>query len=95
MWLTAGAGSSHIGASGLVFGWLCYLLLRGVYSRQPGQLALGLLLLLLYGGLLWGVLPGQPGISWQGHLFGAIGGWLAARRFGRADRWSGRSPGWP
>ena len=95
VWLTGGTGSLHVGASVLVFGWLCYLLLRGVYSRQPGQLALGLLLLLLYGGLLWGVLPGQPGISWQGHLFGAIGGWLAARRFGRADRLSGRSPGWP
>jgi membrane associated rhomboid family serine protease len=95
VWLTGGDGSVHIGASVLVFGWLCYLLLRGVFSRQPGQLALGVLLLLVYGGVLWGVLPGQPGISWQGHLFGAVGGALAAWRLGRADRLRGHNPGWP
>ena len=95
VWLTGGAGTLHIGASILVFGWLCYLLLRGVFSRNPGQLALGVILLLIYGGVLWGVLPGQPGVSWQGHLFGAIGGGLAAGWFGRADRSSGYSRGWP
>jgi membrane associated rhomboid family serine protease len=95
VWLAGPGGTIHIGASVLVFGWLCYLLLRGVFSRNPGQLALGVLLLFLYGGVLWGVLPGQPGISWQGHLFGAIGGGLAAWWLGRADRASGDSPGWP
>jgi membrane associated rhomboid family serine protease len=95
VWLTGGAGTVHVGASILVFGWLTYLLLRGVFSGHPGQLALGVVLLLVYGGVLWGVLPGQPGISWQGHLFGAIGGGLAAWWLGRADRANGRSPGWP
>lgn len=93
VWLTGGAGTVHVGASVLVFGWLCYLLLRGLVSGRPGQLALGVLLLLVYGGLLWGVLPGQPGVSWQGHLFGAVGGGLAAWRLGHADRSSGQSRG--
>jgi membrane associated rhomboid family serine protease len=75
-----------VGASVLAFGWLTYLLLRGVFSRRPEQLGLAAILLFLYGGLLWGVLPGQPGISWQGHLFGAVGGAVAAVVFGRADR---------
>ena len=85
-WLTGGEGSVHVGASVLAFGWLTYLLLRGVFSRRPEQLGLAAILLFLYGGLLLGVLPGQPGISWQGHLFGAVGGAVAAVLFGRADR---------
>jgi membrane associated rhomboid family serine protease len=95
VWLTGEDRTVHVGASVLIFGWLTYLLLRGLFSGRPGQLALGFLLLLLYGGVLWGVLPGQPGISWQGHLFGAIGGGVAAWWLGRADRISGRSQGWP
>lgn len=95
VWLTGSVGTVHVGASVLVFGWLCYLLLRGVFSGHPGQLAMGVLLLLFYGGVLWGVLPGQPGISWQGHLFGAISGGLAAWWLGRADRSGGQSHGWP
>ena len=85
-WLTGGPGTVHIGASGLVFGWLVYLLLRGLFSRRPGQIALGVLVLLVYGGMLWGVLPSQPGVSWQGHLFGALGGGLAAYWFASGDR---------
>lgn len=79
VWLFAGASSLHLGASVLIFGWFVYLMVRGFWTRKVGQVALGLLLFLLYGTLLLGVLPGQPGISWQGHLFGALGGGLAAR----------------
>lgn len=85
-WLTGQPDSVHIGASVLAFGWLVYLLLRGVFSRRVGQVLLGLVLLLVYGGLLLGVLPGQPGVSWQGHLFGAVGGGLAAWWWGVRDR---------
>lgn len=78
VWLTAPANSITIGTSILIFGWLVYLMIRGIWSRSAGEIILGMVLFFLYGGLLLGVLPGQPGISWQGHLFGAIGGALAA-----------------
>ncbi len=78
VWLVAGSNSNHIGASGLIFGWIVYLAIRGIVNKQLWEIALGIVVLVLYGGALWGVLPGQPGVSWQGHLFGAIGGALAA-----------------
>jgi membrane associated rhomboid family serine protease len=91
VWLTAGAGvwlvgasGVHLGASVLVFGWLAFLLVRGVFARNLGQVALGLVLLVVYGGVLWGVLPGDPGVSWEGHLFGALGGIGAAAVLARA-----------
>lgn len=77
-WLLTPAGTIVLGASGLIFGWLTYLLVRGIWSRRPGQVALAVVILLVYGGLLWGVLPGAAGVSWQAHLGGAIGGVLAA-----------------
>jgi membrane associated rhomboid family serine protease len=86
VWLTGGDDTLHLGASVLAFGWLVYLLVRGLFSRSTGQIVLGLVLLFLYGGLLWGVLPIQPGVSWQGHLFGAVGGVVAASWLGRRDR---------
>ncbi|GAA3459409.1 hypothetical protein GCM10018963_14220 [Saccharothrix longispora] len=85
IWLTSGLGvwlfgsyASHIGASGLVFGFLVFLLVRGAFARSPLQILLAVVVFALYGAALWGVLPGQPGISWEGHLFGALGGLLAA-----------------
>lgn len=78
VWLLAGGHSVHLGASGLVFGWIVYLSVRGIVNRRFREIVLGLLVLVIYGGVLWGVLPGQPGVSWQGHLFGAAGGALAA-----------------
>ncbi|MEV6064934.1 rhomboid family intramembrane serine protease [Nocardia sp. NPDC052001] len=76
-WLIGQSHSVHVGASVLVFGWLTYLISRGVFARNVVQIAIGLVVGLLYGSILWGVLPGQPGISWQGHLFGAVGGLVA------------------
>lgn len=78
VWLFSPGNSITAGASVLIFGWLVYLMVRGVFNRRVGEILLGLALLVLYGGLLLGVLPGTPGVSWQGHLFGAIGGALAA-----------------
>jgi membrane associated rhomboid family serine protease len=78
VWLVAPSNTIHLGASVLIFGWLVYLMVRGIFTRSAGEIILGLVLFFVYGGLLLGVLPGQPGISWQGHLFGSIGGALAA-----------------
>lgn len=83
-WLTGPTNSIHIGASGLVFGFLTYLMARGVFARSLLYLLGGVVVFLIYGSVLWGVLP-SPGISWQGHLFGALGGVAAAWLF-HADR---------
>lgn len=85
IWFFASEGT-HIGASILVFGWLMFLLARGFFVRSAGQITLAAMLFLLWGGILWGILPGAPGISWEGHLFGALGGLLAARLVAGADR---------
>lgn len=77
-WVIAPSYTVHLGASVLVFGWLTYLVLRGFLHRRPVEIVIGVVVLLVWGGLLWGVLPGTPGVSWQGHLFGAVGGLLAA-----------------
>jgi membrane associated rhomboid family serine protease len=89
VWLVAPSNTVHLGASVLIFGWLVYLMVRGIFTRRAGEIILGMVLFFMYGGLLLGVLPGQPGISWQGHLFGAIGGalaaWLVGERTERAS----------
>jgi membrane associated rhomboid family serine protease len=78
-WLVAPASTLHIGASGVVFGYATYLLARGIFNRDLLELAIGLLVGAIWGtALLGGLLP-QEGISWQGHLFGALGGIVAAR----------------
>jgi membrane associated rhomboid family serine protease len=79
VWLLGRPGSIHLGASGVVFGYLGYLLLRGYFERSFGAIAVALLVAVIYGGALFGVLPGQRGISWEGHLFGFLGGVAAAR----------------
>jgi membrane associated rhomboid family serine protease len=84
-WLTGSPGV-HLGASVLVLGWLVFLLVRGFFARSPTQILLAVVLFGVWGGALWGVLPGMVGISWEGHLFGAVGGLLAARLVARADR---------
>lgn len=78
VWLLGGAGTVHIGASALVFGYLGYLLLRAFFERSWLSIIVALIVGLMYSGLIWGILPIYPGVSWQGHLFGFLGGVLAA-----------------
>ena len=78
-WLLAPGATLHVGASGLVFGYAGYLLSRGFFNRRVLDLAVALVVALVWGGgLLVGLLP-QAGVSWQGHLFGAVGGIVAGR----------------
>ncbi|MFF2844762.1 rhomboid family intramembrane serine protease [Streptomyces sp. NPDC058001] len=83
VWLTAPPNTVTLGASGVVFGLFGYLLVRGFVDRRPLDIVVGVIVAAVYGSILWGVLPTDSGISWQGHLFGLIGGVLAAFFFRR------------
>jgi len=91
VWLLARPGTIHLGASGVVFGYLGYLLLRAWFERSGTAMLIALIAGFLYGGALWGLLPTQPGISWEGHLFGFAGGATTARFAGRRQPLIGRT----
>lgn len=91
-----GSHAIHIGASGLVFGWFGFLVARGLVDRSLVTLGAALFVGLLYGSIVWGALPGQPGVSWEAHLFGALAGIAAsflirthvhAPRLRNVERW--------
>jgi membrane associated rhomboid family serine protease len=77
-WLISPPNTITIGASGLVFGYASYLILRGLFNRRLGQVLVGILVVMVWGSALFSGLLPQDGISWQGHLFGGIAGVLAA-----------------
>ena len=93
-----GVETNHIGASGLIFGWLTFLIVFGFFTRKLWEIVVGVIVLFVYGGILLGVVPGTFGVSWQGHLCGAIAGVVAAyllsgpERKARALRKRGTSP---
>jgi membrane associated rhomboid family serine protease len=86
VWLVGPGDTSTIGASGVIFGWMVFLLARGFFARSLRQIALAVVLFAIWGSVLLGVLPGSPQVSWQGHLFGALAGLLCALLVARADR---------
>jgi membrane associated rhomboid family serine protease len=86
---SCGLESDHIGASGLIFGWLTFLLVFGFFTRSGWQILIGILVLVGYGGVLWGAVPVLNvcgGVSWQGHLCGGIAGVLAAYLLSSPER---------
>jgi membrane associated rhomboid family serine protease len=87
VWLLGSSRSNHIGASGLVFGYFGFLLLRGYFERNLISIAFSVLVALLYGGLIWGILPLRRGVSWLGHAFGFGGGVLVARYLPQLQQW--------
>ncbi len=105
-WLIGGLPSchntNHIGASGLIFGWLTFLLIFGWFTRHIWQIVVGIVVAVGYGSILWGAMPVLNtcgGVSWQGHLCGAIAGVLAAymlsgpERTAREQKKAGTLPG--
>ncbi|PXW33410.1 UNVERIFIED_CONTAM: membrane associated rhomboid family serine protease [Williamsia faeni] len=92
VWLFAPPYTVTVGASGIIFGWLTYVLVRGLFNRNFLQVVIGVAVFLIYGGILWGVVPAGTGVSWQGHLFGAAGGVLAAWYLSKKDRKQAQTP---
>jgi membrane associated rhomboid family serine protease len=82
-WLLGAPGSVHVGASGVIFGYLGYLMVNGLFTRNVWSILLSVGVTALWGGLVFGVLPGQTGISWQAHFGGFVAGVFAARSLGR------------
>ncbi|OOV34884.1 hypothetical protein BV61_01995 [Candidatus Synechococcus spongiarum LMB bulk15M] len=84
IWLIAPHNTVHVGASGIVFGYLGALLSTGWFQRRPLGILLSVVSLVLFHEMVPGLFPGAPGVSWQGHLFGFLGGVLAARLTARS-----------
>jgi membrane associated rhomboid family serine protease len=80
IWI-AGRPSYHIGASGIVYGLASFLFFSGAIRRDPRLAAISLVIVFLYGGMVWGIFPLWPNISWEGHLFGGISGLACAIAF--------------
>ncbi|GAA4899437.1 rhomboid family intramembrane serine protease [Streptomonospora salina] len=94
VWLFAPPGTLTVGASGLVFGYFGYTVLRGIVERRTADIVIMICVVLFYGTLIWGVLPQQPGISWQAHLFGFLGGLFAAYVLPRREKQRPAPPGY-
>ena len=85
-WLIGRPGTVHIGASGVIYGLVVYLLAAGFWMKSWRAAFFALLVFMMYGGIFYGVLPRNTKVSWEGHLSGAIAGWWAARRQFRTKR---------
>lgn len=92
IWLGSGLGvwavgrdSVHLGMSGVTHGLMFFLFIAGLVRRDRLAVALSMIAFFLYGGMVWGIFPAEPGVSWEYHLFGALAGVLAAVLFRRLD----------
>ena len=85
VWLF-GRPNLHLGASILIFGYFAYLIGVGWWERTPAAIAVAVVTALLYGSILWGVLPTDPRVSFEGHLAGIVGGLAAAAALHRRRR---------
>lgn len=92
VWMIA-RGEYHIGASGLIYGFVTFLFLSGVLRRDTRLMAISLLVVFLYGSMVWGILPIDQRISWESHLLGSVAGIIAALYF-RKDGPQKPKPQW-
>ena len=74
VWLFARSGTIHIGMSGVIYAMWGYLIVYGFKQRQFRDILISILVLFLYGGLVFGILPKEPNVSYEGHFFGAVVG---------------------
>ena len=81
VWIIGSSGTNHIGASGIVYGLAAFMALSGIIRNDTRLMSISFLTIFLYGGMVWGVLPLKPGVSWESHLFGSIGGIISAILF--------------
>ncbi len=84
VWFFAPSGTYHIGASGLIYGIAFFMMFYGIFKRDFKSIVVSVACILYYGGIFWGIFPGQAGISWQSHLFGALVGIVLAFLLGRS-----------
>ncbi len=77
VWLTA-RSSYHIGASGIIYAIASYIFFSGIVSSKKGAAAVSVLIVLFYGGMIWGLLPGEPHVSWESHIAGGVSGFVTA-----------------
>ena len=82
VWIFA-RSSLHIGASGLVYGLASFLIFFGMFRKDIRSIVISLIILVLYGGLVYGILPQQPGVSWESHLMGALVGLITASQLAK------------
>ena len=89
VWIFGLPNSVHVGASILIYGYLGFLLLRGYFQKNFPSIALSIFVAIAYGSFIWGVFPSDMRVSWQGHLFGFIGGAIAARMVAKEKKMRG------
>lgn len=93
VWLFEGGGVVTVGASGLIFGWFGYVVLRGVFDRHLIDTLIGVVMAASFAYLLLVAVPGTPGVSWLGHLGGLVGGLVGAWVFRDRSRPAPAKPG--
>ncbi len=86
VWLFAWRQASHIGASGLVYGLAFFLIFFGIFRRDFISMLISIIIILMYGGVFYGVLPSDPRISWESHLAGALVGIFTAVTFSKSKQ---------